>query len=121
MIYLASPYSHADPKIIEARFEYATKVSGFLMNEGSVVFSPITHSHLVAKMWNMPTVWSFWQGQDLHILRRCDSLVVLAIPGWKESVGVQAEIEFAEDIEIPISMLYPEKLPHPLNVEFPKI
>jgi hypothetical protein len=39
------------------------------------------------------------------VLRRCDRLVVLRIPGWRESRGVTLEIEFAQTAGIPIEFV----------------
>ncbi len=39
--------------------------------------------------------------QDRALLERCDQLVVLMLDGWRESVGVQAEILIASELGIP--------------------
>lgn len=105
MIYLACPYTHPDPSIVRKRFEYVTRATGCLMKRGLVVFSPITQSHLVAEMEDMPGTWEFWAEQDLAVLKRCDALYVLCLPGWKESVGVTAEIKAADDLGLPVFYL----------------
>jgi hypothetical protein len=32
------------------------------------------------------------------MLRRCDALAVLRLPGWEQSVGVQAELALAREL-----------------------
>jgi hypothetical protein len=94
MIYLASPYSHPDPPIREARFNAACRATAELVLAGRAVFSPIVHGHPLVR-FGLPTDWSFWQRFDEEHLRLCDEVLVLQIDGWRESVGVRAEVEFA--------------------------
>ena len=54
MIYLASPYSHPDPAVMEQRFETACRVAGWLMARGEIVFCPIAMSHSVAVRYDLP-------------------------------------------------------------------
>lgn len=36
------------------------------------------------------------------MLQRCDALIILTLEGWRASQGVQAEIYFAEQLQLPI-------------------
>lgn len=120
LIYLACPYSHPNPAVVQARYHYVNKVAGVLMGRGQVVFSPITHSHVIAEEWALPRSWEFWREQDIEILKRCDLLVVLKIPGWEQSVGVTEEINAAIMNGMRVLHLDPEKdLPAPLNTSYP--
>jgi nucleoside 2-deoxyribosyltransferase len=104
MIYLASPYSHADPAVREARYQAACRATAALLKAGLVVFSPIVHSHpLVA--FALPTGWDFWERIDRAYLARCDELVVLTLDGWRESTGVRAEIALARALGKPVRFL----------------
>jgi hypothetical protein len=102
LIYLASPYTDKDPGVRERRFEAVTKAAGILMADGEYVFSPITHGHEIAKRCKLPTDWSYWRGYCVVMISCCSLLCVLCIDGWKESVGVQAEIEIAKELGIPV-------------------
>ena len=102
LIYLASPYSHPNKEVMEERFKKVTYVSGMLMRTGTVNFSPITQSHEQCKLVNLPTDWDFWQTADEAILNVCDELWILCIPGWKESLGVQAETKYAKAQKKPV-------------------
>jgi hypothetical protein len=96
IIYLASPYSHDDPEVREIRFRSTVNVVATMLMEGLHVFSPICHSHPVATLGCLDSTYEFWQDFDEEMLRRCDRLVVLMLDGWRESTGVQAEIEVAK-------------------------
>jgi hypothetical protein len=45
MIYLASPYSHADDAIRAQWFDAACRAAAELMRAGHTVYSPIVHGH----------------------------------------------------------------------------
>ena len=108
MIYLASPYSHADPAVRETRYQAACHATAALLKAGFVVFSPIVHSHpLVA--FDLPTGWDFWERIDRAYLSRCDEVVVLTLDGWQQSTGVRAEIAIARDLGKPVRFLGVDK------------
>jgi hypothetical protein len=92
MFYLASPYSHPDPLVREARFNAACRATANLFLAGRAVFSPIVHGHPLVR-FGLPTDWAFWCRFDTEHIRRCDEVLVLQIDGWQESEGVRAEIE----------------------------
>lgn len=94
LCYLASPYSHPDPAVRQVRYEIACEATAHLMRQGLHVFSPIVHSHPLAGI--LPAGWDFWQGIDVHFLGLCQRFIVLMLPGWRESVGVQDEIRMRQ-------------------------
>ncbi len=106
-IYLASPYTHPDADVKEQRYMAAVKAAAKLMSEGRCVFAPIPHSHEIDKTFVTPMPLSFWQMQDMAILRHAEELVVLALPGWEESSGVQWEIDVAMSLGIPVTYMEP--------------
>lgn len=107
MIYLASPYSHQDSVVREQRFRDACRATVQLIQAGHVVFSPIVHGHPL--VWHgLPTDWPFWERFDRDHLVRCDEVVVLMLEGWRESVGVAAEIRIAGDLGKPVRYLAPD-------------
>jgi nucleoside 2-deoxyribosyltransferase len=107
MIYLASPYSHPDSAVREQRFRMACLATSRLIAAGHVVFSPIVHGHPLVH-YGLSTAWSFWERCDREHLKRCDEVVVLMLDGWRESVGVAAEIRIAEELGKPVRYLAPE-------------
>lgn len=106
MIYLASPYSHADASVRERRFDAACVAAAFFMRTGQSVFSPIVHSHPLVR-YGLPTDWEFWKSHDCEHLRRCDCVIVLTLEGWKDSRGVRAEIELANELHLPVHYVPP--------------
>ena len=106
MIYLASPYTHPDPAVREQRFLAACQATAALIHAGHVVFSPIVHSHPLSGH-GLPTTWAFWRQQDQAYLERCDEVVVLMLDGWRESAGVQGEIQLADELGKPVRFWEP--------------
>ena len=103
-IYLASPYSSPDEVTRNDRVELASSIAARLMEEGYVVFSPITHGHSVADHLHHRNVHSheFWMGQCLPMLEASDCMMILPIDGWRESRGIAEELAFARSNDIPI-------------------
>jgi len=104
MIYLASPYSHTDQAIEIQRFDAVCQAAATLMMRGVNIFSPIAHSHAIAR-FGLPTDWAYWQHYDRAFIAWCDELWVLTLPGWKQSVGVLAEVRIAEEAGKPVRLI----------------
>ena len=105
MIYLSSPYSHADPDRMAERFLAVCKVAGILIGRGVHVFAAISHSHPIALAGDLGLGWEFWKGFDLDMLTRCDELWVVDMDGWRESVGVGEEIAWAKQNDKPVRLV----------------
>ena len=78
-----------------------------LTNEGHAIYSPISSWHTIACKFGMPKTFEFWERLNLSFLVQCKKLIVVMLPGWKESVGLQGEIEFAENMGMDIEYLDP--------------
>lgn len=105
LIYLATPYSHPNPEVMEQRFRAVNKVAAKLMEQGLHIFSPISHSHPISIEGNLPTNWEYWESYDRVFLNASQKLIVLKLDGWEESVGVAAEIRIAGELGIDIEYI----------------
>ena len=101
MIYLASPYWHANPAIRTQRFRAACRATAQMIREGMTVFSPVVYGHALIGE-GLPGDWSFWEGHDADYLMLCDEVVVLQIEGWEDSEGVRDEVKLARAMGKPI-------------------
>lgn len=105
-VYLASPYTHANPAVMELRVKQAAAAAAKLMTEGYIIFSPVVHSHYVAKFGNLDAVdLEFWMKQDMPLLATMQELFVLELSGWQGSKGVQREIRLAKEHGMPITYM----------------
>ena len=105
MIYLASPYSHPDPAVQQRRFEQVCGVASALMRNGTVVFSPIAHSHCISLAGGLPGDFIYWEEFDRTILSVCKALLVLKLEGWEESAGIKSEIAIMQEMGKPVGFL----------------
>ena len=111
-IYLATPYTPPQTEFWKWfgwalrwwRFFRVTMKAAKLMLLGHCVFSPITHSHLIAFFIRNPCDCSFWLQQDVEFLEWCDEVHVFCQGGdaWKNSRGVTAELKIAQALKKPI-------------------
>jgi hypothetical protein len=103
--YLAAPYSHAISRTRFYRYRQICYVTAELARRGEIIYSPISSWHFIAVNYNLPTDAAFWLPYMLEFLARCDKMYVLQLEGWENSVGVQREIEFATEHNIPIEYI----------------
>jgi hypothetical protein len=105
LTYLAAPYTDPDSAVMEQRFDSVCRVAGKLMAGGMVVFCPVAHTHPIAVRCELPRDWGFWRRYDEVMLEQAGKVVVVKMPGWAESKGVNAEIEIAERLGIPVEFM----------------
>jgi hypothetical protein len=95
-VYLAIPYTRME----ESSYTQATEATMLIINQyGHNVFSPITHSHPIAKL-GVKGTWDYWQHIDYQFIDWCDEVWVLipeqGIGKLFDSEGVKAEIQYAK-------------------------
>ena len=138
--YLATSYTWKNPmrswpligkllgRLVEyVRYKRVSKATAHLLETtGWNIFSPITHSHIIPR-WipNRLNTHTFWLGLDFDWISACDEIWVFMQPGWKESYGVNKEVELAQKrlgIRVRfVKMDYefdgprPEFIPHPVD------
>lgn len=111
LCYFASPYFHEDPKVIEERVKIVEDVIVAYINSESnrswvFPISPVLYTHNLQNKGAEPLLG--WYTLDLALLKKADKMIVLAIEGWKQSIGVQLEIAAAKVLGIPIHIHSPE-------------
>jgi hypothetical protein len=105
-IYLASPYSHDDPSVQFTRFIENSEVAARLFQEGVIVFAPIIQSPCMSHYGNLKdTDWDTWARFDKAIIAQSKGIYVINLPGWRESVGVTAEMHYARLKGIPCYLI----------------
>ncbi len=105
LYYLATVYSKS-PRGIEAAFEDAARLAGRLLKIGIVVYSPIAHTHPIAMFSGIdPLDHSIWLDFDARMMRAADACLVATMTGWRESYGVNHEIEFFKAAGKPVLYL----------------
>lgn len=106
LIYIGSPYTHEDPRIMELRYQKVLKVTANLLKEGFHVVSPIVHCHPLSVQFTLPPNFDFWREYNLNLLSKCDILLVINTDGYLYSKGLKGECDFAKSQGIKIIQSY---------------
>ena len=95
--YLASPYAkYAEGK--EVAHKHACEAAAELIARGIPVFSPIAHSHPIAKYGDLDhSSHDLWLPLDERYLEAAYGIIILQMPGWDESKGIGHEIRFCRN------------------------
>lgn len=109
LVYLAAPYTHESDVVRHARFLAVTEQAARGWRQGYGVYSPLTLTHEAAVRFGLPKDWEFWAAMCRATLERHHELWVLCLPGWRGSVGVQAEIGIARALGLPIRYIVPDQ------------
>jgi hypothetical protein len=102
LIYLASPYTHPDPEVREARYKAARRYTGFAMKCGENIFSPVVYGHQFIHLGDKVIPHYFWQDLNTDLILASREVRVLQLAGWENSRGIQHEVDLAEDNFIPV-------------------
>ena len=114
-IYLAAPYKAQEPAVERARVQAVKHVSDRLIGQGQVIFSPLEYTEAMQQRGIIPP--QGWYLFDLAMLRGCIKLLVLALPGWRESQGVIMETTVAKALGIPVAIMTVEDAELPRDLE----
>lgn len=106
-IYLGSPYTHPSVIIRKLRYEAALAAAMWLTVNHNTVYSPIVHYHQMALDYDLPKHSIFWEQHNFAMLEVARELVVLALPGHLESVGLTTEKTYALEHKISLRYLSP--------------
>lgn len=93
--YLATPYTHRNQAVVQARVDETMRYAYALLKAGYTVFSPILHCHELAKRHAMPSDAQYWRDYNFAHLRMMRRVIACQIDGWRDSVGMKMEIDWA--------------------------
>ncbi|KKM05209.1 hypothetical protein LCGC14_1756410 [marine sediment metagenome] len=107
LIYLASPYDDPDPALRAYRYIEVRNAAISLITSELFVFSPILHCHPIAQYGGLPTDFTFWEYFDKKMISVADRFGILELFGWKNSRGINREVEIALDHNLIIESINP--------------
>lgn len=109
--YLGGPYSKY-PDGIDSAFDRVVEARGLLVRAGIPAFSPIVHSHPVARKCGIdPHDHSIWLPAERPMLDAATGLIVLMLESWEISYGLAQEIELFRSAGKPIVYMAPGVVP----------
>ena len=109
-IYLAGPYTDESREVMGSRYESLTRGAALLTGEGLAVFSPITHSAVMCDEHGLGHKWEHWKEVDRKFISSSREMWVMMLDGWRESVGVRAEVGIARELGLRVLYVLPERI-----------
>jgi hypothetical protein len=91
----------------DARYTATMKAVANLLLLKTWVYSPIVHCHPLSLNYSLPPEFEYWQEYAFVMISRARKLLVLQLDGWKESVGIRAEMQHAHKCFIPVEFIEP--------------
>lgn len=106
--YLGLPYSDDDPAVEDWRAEVSNIIAVDLTKQGRIIFAPISAWHHLARKYKLPGTFEYWLKLDEEFIKASKRLLIITLPGWKESTGVTEEIKLAKKYYVPIEYIDPK-------------
>jgi len=96
MIYLAAPYRHVNPEIVQDRVNKAALCANLLARRGDLVYCPTLHGHGIDQAFagGTPIPDDYWLEHGIQMLEMCDLMYILMLPGWDKSQGIMGELAY---------------------------
>lgn len=104
--YLASPYTHEDPAVVEQRVELAHQYYSEFTVHGLHIHNATYESHRAARTHKLPTHYQFWLAHNSAFIIPSAGVIVAEIDGHEQSNGVRSEIEEARRLGLPVYRAY---------------
>jgi hypothetical protein len=107
--YLGTPYS-LYPEGLDKAFEDACKVAGYLLRQGVSLYCPIAECHPIAKAMGFnPREGTFWKDALKDKLDASCGLIVVRLPTWETSRGLEHEIRETRRQKKPLVFMDPPR------------
>jgi len=94
------------------------KLTVAFLTQGIYVFSPIVYSIKIAEALNFSSteerrkvIFSYL----LTFLKASKGMILITMAGWKKSWGVQQELKFCQENQIPVYQIDPNDIPLDLS------
>jgi hypothetical protein len=110
--YLAGPHK-GTPEQEMYRVETSLKITTESLAQGIHIFSPIVYGKQIAEGLNFP---SFEEGRGkmmaylLDFLKVSKGMILLTMEGWQKSWGVNQELIFCQQNNIPVYIMSPDQV-----------
>lgn len=105
--YLGLPYTDNDPAVEDWRAEISNMIAVDLTKRGRIIFAPISAWHHLARKYKLPGTFEYWLKLDEEFIKASKKLIIITLPGWKESTGVTEEIKLASKYYVPVEYIDP--------------
>lgn len=108
--YLGTVY-RSFPGGLDAAFDEASRIAAAFMDAGVCIFSPITHSHPIARFTTLSPADGMWVTLHKPFMALCGGMIFCRMPNWSESEGLKIEEEhFLTVLKRPVVYVDPDHL-----------
>jgi len=114
--YLGLPYTDKNKFILNFRAEISNLIAVELMKQGRIIFAPISSWHPMAMKYDLPIDFEYWSRLDEEFIKVSKRLLIIQLPGWDTSKGVNLETEIANHYNIPIEYINPNNYLHDTSI-----
>ena len=90
------------------RYEAVVHAAAMMFKSDFMLIEPIASCHEKSLRYDLPGGYKFWQKRDRKYISLTSGIIVLTLPGWKESEGVTDEIAYAKTLGMPVYYLNPK-------------
>ena len=103
-IFISMPYTHPDEEIMRERANIARKYSADIVDKMglSLVCPVLIGIDYISSGVDIQMTHQEWLDFSLLYMKGCDEVWILCIEGYDLSNGVKAEIQYADELEIPV-------------------
>lgn len=111
--YMATPYRRY-PGGLDAAAVRAAEFAAQLIDRGVNVYSPIVHSHEIARFTKLSPMDDRWLEIEMAFMRPAKGLIVIKMSCWDTSTGIASERAWFKAMRRPIFILdapLPAELP----------
>ena len=99
IVFIINPVSDNDISIEEHRIESTKVIASQLMSNGLFVYSPVAFTNSIPYDFT----WEYLLENSLRMMElTAEYILLLKMPGWKNSNGIQVELKNADKLNIPV-------------------
>ena len=120
LYYLASPLK-GSPEEEAYRFEVSLKLTMAFLTQGIYVFSPLIYTKKIAETLNSSSIEErreIIMTYLLRFLKTSKGLILVTLEGWQKSWGVNQEIKFCQENQMPVYVMCPDQASKDLSKIF---
>lgn len=109
ILYFASPYSHRFRTVRWWRTRCIRRIMTMVMKaqDEIIPFSPVGATH---NLNGLLPGFNWVAAYDVFFLLRFDGMIVVQMPGWEESKGIEEELRFCREHGIPYAFAKPHEI-----------
>ena len=111
LYYLAVPYQGTEEEK-KYRTEISLKAAAEFLRQGIHLFAPVIYVNKIAEELVLPSLEKrreLIMPYLLEFLRASKGMILIQVDGWQKSWGIQQELKFCHETQIPVFTMDPDR------------